>query len=233
MRKFIQSFACIVFLSHAVPSAASGNCFKVQSREAGWSYLDAMPGYGIEGNWVQFSADSPMVLWANPSVDVKLVNATELRHSSLTLQFQIANSSNASNSTYQNLKIAFQNDLGGMKADAFAITENNVQIRVLDESRVFGKTIWLKWPDTKVTSIQVNLHVHLRKNPILREFAVGSNTLANVANIAPEFKKEGKLFFFNPDGRNLELCKNTRSFQEIPLSLLKDKVPKEAKLIAP
>ena len=228
MFRFLSCNLAVLFL-FSFSCRAESDCSILQPAQQGWFYVSVLPGYGIPGEVYQIHSDTLAVVWENPSLGLVLESTTKSKMRKISWLFGIK----PSEPPYRQLSVAFDKKLGGLKVDATAYTENSVLVTLMDEKRFFEDTVTIEWPDLKVHTVKITVHVHLHDIPILKEFRVGYKVpLKLIPNLDPSFQKEGVLYFFNPDGRELRLCaKQKKPVLDIPLSFLRNQMAKQANVV--
>lgn len=217
-------------LAGSLPASAvlAADCSILAPSEPGWWHVTALPGYGAQGALYQATSDSPVTVMEKSNAGVVLASSSESSSRKLKLNFALPQHE----PHLRVLRLVFEKTLAGMKVDAAANLATGARVTILDEKRIFSDQMTLTWPDTPVSSVDVTLHVHLHNRPVMKEFRSGYITaLRNLPDLNPEFRKEGVLYFYNSDGRELLLCSEVSPSSEIPLPLLLNQTPKAAHLM--
>lgn len=208
--------------------ALAADCSTVAPSEPGWWYVNALPGYGAQGAIYQAASDTPVMILEQSNTGITLASTSKSHARKITWRFALTQHE----PLLRVLRIAFEKTLGGMEVDAVANLTTGARVPILDEKRIFSDQLTLTWPDTPVSSVEVTLHVHLHKRPVMKEFRGGYlTTLKNLPELNPAFRKEGVLYFYNSDGRELRFCSGVPLSQELPLPLLLNATPQPAQLL--
>ena len=224
-RAFLVALLANNLLASAVLAA---DCSTVAPSEPGWWYVTALPGYGAKGAIYQAASDTPVTILEQANTGVVLVSTSKSHSRKITWRFSLPQHA----PLFRVLRISFEKTLGGMEVDAAANLTTGARLTILDEKRIFSDQLTLTWPDTPVSSVDITLHVHLHKRPVMKDFRSGYiTTLKNLPDLNSEFRKEGALYFYNSDGRELFFCSGIPLSKEIPLSLLLKKTPRSAQLL--
>lgn len=208
--------------------ALSADCSTITPSEPGWWYVTALPGYGAKGAVYQAVSDTPVTILEQSNTGIVLASTSKSHSRKITWRFSLTRHE----PLLRVLRIFFEKTLGGMEVDAVANLTTGARVTILDEKRIFSDQLTLTWPDTPVSSVDVTLHVHLHKKPVIRDFRGGYiSTFKKLPDLNPEFHKEGVLYFYNSDGRELLFCSGVPPSKEIPLPLVLNNTPKSASLL--
>jgi hypothetical protein len=193
----------LLSLASALLVAATpvGPCYVPSDQTAGWKRVDLpdqAPALAAPVGLDQFRSGERVLINEVDSQNVYL-GASERHLGRMAYTFRIPKG------TYR-MELGFLHSLDGAKVDVTAYIGARVY-PLLSERRQSGTQLWLDWNVAGVDSLVVEVHHHLREEPVVRHWRVDREVFpAQELAISGAFKASRSLYFWHPGGRRIELC---------------------------
>jgi hypothetical protein len=202
----VNTATAATVLAAALAQAAQGRrgeptCFHPADQTRGWKKA-AIPSTAIvlsaPASVPQLRLGGEVRTISNDSPRVFVENASE--HGKDRLHFAL------DKGTYA-LKLQFAEGLKGAMVDVVARTATGTTHPLWKERRTRDSTLDITWEVTRVSSIDVFVHSHLREQPNLVHWTTWrSIKVSEDAQGLPGFQEPGLLYYFNEGGKDISLC---------------------------
>lgn len=174
-------------------------CYQATDATPGWKQValpdDARSLAAPEGV-LQFRSDEPVTV-----IDERPTAAWLGKHGTGKTGFDFTLSPGA-----RSLEIRFIEPLRGAKVDVTGFDEKRQGIALMREQRVGGTTLNLNWGAAEVKTVEVWVHDHLRREPVVASWKAVSQLQANRLALSQTFGLKRSLYYLQPPGQVVRLC---------------------------
>jgi len=176
-------------------------CYVPSDQTAGWKRVELpaeAPALVAPWNIDQFRAGEYVNLREKDSQSVYL-GASHRHPGRMAYSFRIPKG------TFR-VELGFLDSLDGAKVDATAYVGSRAY-PLLSERRQSGQELTLEWNVADVDSLVVEVHHHLRGEPVVLHWWVDRNVvLSQEAPLPSGFQTARSLYFRHPGGMRIQLC---------------------------
>lgn len=103
------------------------------------------------------------------------------------------------------LEVQFKAALRGAKVDVSAWGSNG-SMALKREERVAGSSLSASWGDVGVRAISVQVHDHMRDEPVVASWRTSCQLPANRLPVGDAFRLGRSLYYYQPSGARVALC---------------------------
>jgi hypothetical protein len=197
-------------------------CFSADDSSPGWKRVELpaeAPSLAAPGDIDQFRSDEPAWVWEDDRADTRAYRAGP---GSASLEIDVSDGARAA-------EVELAQPLDGARVEIDGDRPSADPLPLL-RRRVSGDRLRVEWDDPAVSRLRLTIRHHLRPRPVISHARTARRiALTARAGTPPAFRRNGSLYFRQPQGPPLLLCNAPNRLLSMHVTSLDD-APRDAKL---